>query len=263
EATTTSGTETTTTEATTTSGTETTTTEATTTSGTETTTTEATTTTTTEPKPNSTIIEFELKKPNFYFSVDDREFKAVDLFESITMVETDENGNKIESTRHSIIDEVDFNGATPESTYAQTEVYFVGTVQAYYKGEILPGATPTVYIGVKGDANLTGDVTVADASTVLSYYAKNAAGLDFADYAFQPQDEMLNAFAYFLADVDTESKEGKDVGKNMISVADASNILSYYAKTSAGLGPKWPDIIPSLNDLVGSMWYEIAHPTAQ
>jgi hypothetical protein len=169
------------------------------------------------------------------------------------MVETDETGAAIESTRKSIIDDVDFNGATPLSTYAQTENYFVGTIQAYYNGEAIPGATPTVYIGVKGDADLSGDVMVEDAVAILTYYARSSAALD----ASFNDDEMLNKFAYFLADVDTESKLGADdpdSGK-MITVEDAVNDLTYYAKTAAALNPTWPDIIPSLTSLEGSIWY--------
>ena len=41
-----------------------------------------------------------------------------------------------------------------------------------------------------------------------------------------------------------------------ISVEDAVNVLTYYARKSAALEPTWPEIIPSLTSLEGSMWYE-------
>ena len=255
--TTTEATTTSTTEATTTSTTEatttTTTTEATTTSTTEATTT--TSATTTQPQPNVTTIVFELADPNFYFSVDEREFKATDLFKSVTLISTDADGKIV--SQEDIIDKVNFNGATPKSTYAQTEKYFVGEVQAYYnngtENVLIPDATPTVYIGVKGDADLNGLEDVPDAVAILTYYAKIAAGQQGIVFN---EDPMLNKLAYFLADVDTESKAGENTDGKLMEVNDAVYVLTYYAKKAAGQGPTWPDVIPSLKSLEGSMWYE-------
>ena len=248
-ATTTTEAATTTTEAATT----TTTTEATTTSTTEATTT--TSATTTQPQPNVTTIVFELADPNFYFSVDEREFKATDLFKSVTLISTDADGKIV--SQEDIIDKVNFNGATPKSTYAQTEKYFVGEVQAYYnngtENVLIPGATPTVYIGVKGDADLNGLEDVPDAVSILTYYAKIAAGQQGIVFN---EDPMLNKLAYFLADVDTESKAGENTDGKLMEVNDAVYVLTYYAKKAAGQGPTWPDVIPSLKSLEGSMWYE-------
>ena len=248
---------TTTTEATTTSTTEatttTTTTEATTTSTTEATTT--TSATTTQPQPNVTTIVFELADPNFYFSVDEREFKATDLFKSVTLISTDADGKIV--SQEDIIDKVNFNGATPKSTYAQTEKYFVGEVQAYYnngtENVLIPDATPTVYIGVKGDADLNGLEDVPDAVTILTYIAKVAAG---QEGIVLNDDPMLNKLAFFLADIDTESKEGQNTDGKLLEVSDAVSILTYVAKKAAGQGPTWPEVVPSLKSLEGSMWYE-------
>ena len=255
-ATTTTEAVTTTTEAATTTteaATTTTTTEATTTSTTEATTT--TSATTTQPQPNVTTIVFELADPNFYFSVDEREFKATDLFKSVTLISTDADGKIV--SQEDIIDKVNFNGATPKSTYAQTEKYFVGEVQAYYnngtENVLIPGATPTVYIGVKGDADLNGLEDVPDAVSILTYYAKIAAGQQGIVFN---EDPMLNKLAYFLADVDTESKAGENTDGKLMEVNDAVYVLTYYAKKAAGQGPTWPDVIPSLKSLEGSMWYE-------
>ena len=248
-ATTTTEAATTTTEAATT----TTTTEATTTSTTEATTT--TSATTTQPQPNVTTVIFELADPNFYFSVDEREFKATDLFKSVTLISTDADGNIV--SQEDIIDKVNFNGATPKSTYAQTEKYFVGEVQAYYnngtENVLIPGATPTVYIGVKGDADLNGLEDVPDAVTILTYIAKVAAG---QEGIVLNDDPMLNKLAFFLADIDTESKEGQNTDGKLLEVSDAVSILTYVAKKAAGQGPTWPEVVPSLKSLEGSMWYE-------
>ena len=248
-ATTTTEAATTTTEAATT----TTTTEATTTSTTEATTT--TSATTTQPQPNVTTVIFELADPNFYFSVDEREFKATDLFKSVTLISTDADGNIV--SKEDIIDKVNFNGATPKSTYVQADKYYAGTIQAYYnngtENVLIPDATPTVYIGVKGDADLNGLEDVPDAVSILTYYAKIAAGQQGIVFN---EDPMLNKLAYFLADVDTESKAGENTDGKLMEVNDAVYVLTYYAKKAAGQGPTWPDVIPSLKSLEGSMWYE-------
>ena len=255
-ATTTTEAATTTTEAVTTTteaATTTTTTEATTTSTTEATTT--TSATTTQPQPNVTTIVFELADPNFYFSVDEREFKATDLFKSVTLISTDADGKIV--SQEDIIDKVNFNGATPKSTYVQADKYYAGTIQAYYnngtENVLIPDATPTVYIGVKGDADLNGLEDVPDAVSILTYYAKIAAGQQGIVFN---EDPMLNKLAYFLADVDTESKAGENTDGKLMEVNDAVYVLTYYAKKAAGQGPTWPDVIPSLKSLEGSMWYE-------
>ena len=253
-ATTTTEAATTTTEAaTTTTEAATTTTEATTTSTTEATTT--TSATTTQPQPNVTTIVFELADPNFYFSVDEREFKATDLFKSVTLISTDADGKIV--SQEDIIDKVNFNGATPKSTYVQADKYYAGTIQAYYnngtENVLIPDATPTVYIGVKGDADLNGLEDVPDAVSILTYYAKIAAGQQGIVFN---EDPMLNKLAYFLADVDTESKAGENTDGKLMEVNDAVYVLTYYAKKAAGQGPTWPDVIPSLKSLEGSMWYE-------
>ena len=92
-------------------------------------------------------------------------------------------------------------------------------------------------------------VTVA----VQGYYAKTSAnqpGIVFNE------DEMLNKLAYFLADIDTESKAGQNSDGKVISVQDAVNDLTFYAKKSANQDPQWPDVVPSLKSLEGSIWYE-------
>ena len=112
---------------------------------------------------------------------------------------------------------------------------------------------PTVYIGVKGDADLNGIVDVQDAVAILTYYAKTAAAQE--NVAFN-EDENLNKLAYFLADVDTESKAGMNSGSELMTTQDAANVLTFYAKKAANQEPTWPDVIPSLKSLEGSIWYE-------
>ena len=171
------------------------------------------------------------------------------------MISTDADGNIV--SKEDILDKVNFNGATPKSTYVQADKYYAGTIQAYYnngtENVLIPDATPTVYIGVKGDANLSGMVEVQDAVDILTYYAKTAANQQGVVFN---EDEMLNKLAYFLADIDTECKEGHNADGKVISVQDAVNDLTFYAKKAANQNPQWPDVVPSLKSLEGSMWYE-------
>ncbi len=92
---------------------------------------------------------------------------------------------------------------------------------------------------LKGDANLDGIVDMSDATAALEYYAKRTAGLD----ASFKDDEELNKFSYYLADTDTESINGADSEDAKVDISDATNILTYYAQSIAGLEPDWNNIV--------------------
>ena len=77
-----------------------------------------------------------------------------------------------------------------------------------------------------GDFDGNDSVDVDDAVSVLTFYAKKAAGVAADDLS----DQQFNA-----ADIDTDGS---------ITVQDAVYILTYYAQTSAGLEPSWTDIVP-------------------
>lgn len=79
-----------------------------------------------------------------------------------------------------------------------------------------------------GDFDGNDSIDVDDAVSVLTFYAKKAAGVAVDDLS----DEQFNA-----ADIDTDGS---------ISVQDAVYILTYYAQTSAGLEPSWADILPEV-----------------
>ena len=79
-----------------------------------------------------------------------------------------------------------------------------------------------------GDFDGNDSIDVDDAVSVLTFYAKAAAGVSVDDLS----DEQFNA-----ADIDTDGS---------ISVQDAVYILTYYAQTSAGLEPSWADILPEV-----------------
>ena len=235
---------------------ETTTTTTTGTGGSETTTTTTTGTTGTITPVGTTTLEVEVNPTNFYFSVDERELKPSDLFSKFDIV--DEEGTHFNALEAGA---VTLDKTTPKEIFdAEGKPYCVTEVNAYFtdptKADAEPVAAPvnpTVYIGVKGDTDLSGLVDVPDAVAILTYTAKIAAGQE--NIVFN-EDENLNKFAFFLADVDTESKEGKNDGNKLMTTEDAVRILTYTAKTAAGQEVTWPDVIPSLKSLEGSIWYE-------
>ena len=235
---------------------ETTTTTTTGTGGSETTTTTTTGTTGTITPVGTTTLEVEVNPTNFYFSVDERELKPSDLFSKFDIV--DEEGTHFNALEAGA---VTLDKTTPKEIFdAEGKPYCVTEVNAYFtdptKADAEPVAAPvnpTVYIGVKGDTDLSGLVDVSDAVAILTYTAKIAVGQE--NIVFN-EDENLNKFAFFLADVDTESKEGKNDGNKLMTTEDAVRILTYTAKTAAGQEVTWPDVIPSLKSLEGSIWYE-------
>ena len=224
--------------------------------GSETTTTTTTTNTGTITPVGTTTLEVEVNPANFYFSVDERELKPSDLFSKFDIV--DEEGTHFNALEAGA---VTLDKTTPKEIFdAEGKPYCVTEVNAYFtdptKADAEPVAAPvnpTVYIGVKGDANLDGIVDTKDAVSILTYYAKVAAGHE--NVAFN-EDENLSKLAFFLADVDTESKAGVNSGSQLMATQDAVNVLTYYAKSAAGQEPTWPDVIPSLKSLEGSIWFE-------
>lgn len=222
----------------------------------ETTTTTTTTNTGTITPVGTTTLEVEVNPTNFYFSVDERELKPSDLFSKFDIV--DEDGTHFNALE---LGAVTLDKTTPKEIFdAEGKPYCVTEVNAYFtdptKADAEPVAAPvnpTVYIGVKGDTDLSGLVDVPDAVEVLTYTAKIAAGQEGVVFN---EDENLNKFAFFLADIDTESKEGKNDGNKLMTTEDAVYMLTYTAKTAAGQEPTWPDVVPSLKSLEGSIWYE-------
>lgn len=199
------------------------------------------------------------KEPNFYFSVDDREFKARDLLESVILITTYSDGTVGETD---IIDLVDYNGLTPEmrfeERYETSDYYGVyrGYVNPYYNGEMLD-APSLVYIGVKGDADLNGMVDIPDATAVLTYYARTGAHLEAK--LIQNDNQDYERLAFFLADVTTESTAGQNSEAGILEIPDATYILTYYAQYGAHLDPQWQIIIPPLAEIVDSLWYDKAN----
>ena len=73
-------------------------------------------------------------------------------------------------------------------------------------------------------------VSVEDARLTLQYYASTAASLDFR---LHPQIVTHNA-GVSAADID---------GDGVVTVQDATAILSYYAQQAAGAAPSWEQVL--------------------
>ena len=183
-------------------------------------------------------------KTGYYFSEDTRTFDPTAL---LKVVSVDEEGNETDITADVTFGED--GAATPKSVYADTETYYAGTVDAYYGDTVI--ATPTVYIGVKGDADLNGKVELSDATLALTYYTEHSVNNAFylTSGTKTPENAELETLAYFLADINTESTVGEDVvGTSTIELEDATNILTYYTEESVNNNPKWATICKSLAD---------------
>jgi len=201
----------------------------------------------------------------FYFSHDPRNFKAEDLVATLVRYDIYKDGTKSEAipvTDLSVV-KFDVEGWTnPKEVYDGQVLDENGFVKegyfAYYTGNIPATITDefgekhefkdtvTAYIAVKGDANLDGKANSLDSAAILVYAAAKGAGNEA--YIYSAEDEMLDMFAYFLADVTGESEDrGKtdslgNEGSALDSI-DAANILVYAAKEGAGNNPKWHETL--------------------
>ena len=245
ETTTTTTSDTNTTTTTTTSGSgETTTTsgsgETTTTSGTgETTTTsgtgETTTTTSTDIIPMKDIESISVEVGEGVYNSEETSFDASELIVSAVATLKDGTTKDLDASYFGFLQ-------TPADVY--TAPYYKGTVDIYYVGDADKTALedkPTVAVAMKGDTQLDGDVDMDDAFDTLQYYSSSAAGktVTFTDGS----DELLEKLAFYVSDIDTESKAGKKTEDAEISMDDAFNILQYVSYRAAGKDVVWSDVI--------------------
>ena len=176
------------------------------------------------------------KEADFYFAEDTTTFTPSDLFESITLIQ--EDGTEVDIT-----DQITLSEVSPSTV--ETDEQHRAILPVFYQDELLAELTVPVYIGKKGDIDLDGDVTLADATLALTYYSEHAVNNDFyftTQSAQAPQTEaeqMLEKLMFFLADIDTESKQGADTDNGMIELLDATRILTYYAEQAVGNLPSW------------------------
>ena len=236
ETTTTTTSDTNTTTTTTTSGSgETTTTsgsgETTTTSGSG----ETTTTTSTDIIPMKDIESISVEVGEGVYFSDEESFDASELIVSAVATLKDGTTKDLDASYFGFLQ-------TPADVY--TAPYYKGAVDIYYVGDADKTALedkPTVAVAMKGDTQLDGDVDMDDAFDTLQYYSSSAAGktVTFTDGS----DELLEKLAFYVSDVDTESKAGKKTEDAEISMDDAFNILQYVSYRAAGKDVAWSDVI--------------------
>ena len=158
------------------------------------------------------------------------------IHEDGTVVEAEEQPAAVDITEQCMtIFCDDKQVATPEDTY-ETQIYKYMLEFAYEGNPDVIVGTHQVLIGVKGDTNLSGDVTVADAVEILMYRADMMANPNNPTYVFN-EDPDLHKLGYFLGNVDC-IKEGDD-----LNVADAVNILMFRAEVLANGSATWEQIV--------------------
>ncbi|MCR4889726.1 MAG: hypothetical protein K5979_11205, partial [Ruminococcus sp.] len=131
--------------------------------------------------------------------------------------------------------------------YATEDIATADGTVVIKKGDTLKDSegndlTLTVYIGVKGDANLDGKVGSNDASCILVWYSNMSTGANPAETTFSTSelvkdDALLDEFAAFLSDVNNENDENnfsETKGDRQLLATDATFILTMYSKASTG-----------------------------
>ena len=164
--------------------------------------------------------------------------KAEDIAESAKIVDDDGFVSEFKP------EELSFgrDRETPEVHFVRDGNVFKCLVDIYF-GDILVGS-PEVTRVLKGDVNLDGIINAVDASAALTYYAKHSTE---QEYYFTTREEPLESelkerMAFLAADIDTESGNCGQDDSGGISAKDATAILTFYAKQSAGSDITWNDL---------------------
>lgn len=192
----------------------------------------------------------------FYASYDTHLIRATDfaaaIYADVTYSEYDETtGTQKTEENVDITHLVDCYGATPKALFdnqAQDGYFSSPDMPLYLNGSILTwkdtgkSVTQNIMVGKKGDINYDGNVDASDAYEALLYYAKCSVGADSKLYNGTSTDPNMENFTFFLADIDTCSKEGA-ANSSTINGNDAYYILSYYAAKSVGSNVSWDKYI--------------------
>ena len=132
---------------------------------------------------------------------------------------------------------------------ARNTAYVAENLKATYtseNGKVYEITGPMLYIGKKGDANLDGKVDSTDIYELMRYIAYVGAGFSdtkLLETSPDAADENLSVLAYFLADADTESTEGKNTAEKRLDPQDMFYVMYYVANRGAGVPVTWSDII--------------------
>ena len=137
-----------------------------------------------------------------------------------------------------------FTAGNPESIYSKTPVVtsenFLTVSGVPLENDANQQVALTYYIGQKGDVNRDGVVDAEDATIILIYSAERGAGNDY--YLTDNTDNTMENFAYFLGDVNGESKNSGQDGSEL-DASDATFILQYSALTGSGHTVDWNELI--------------------
>ena len=180
----------------------------------------------------------------YYFSVDKNAFNVADL---LTVYSIDAAGKKTDVT-----DKVTFDYKSPADLYnAEKKAYVKSTLKPKYEDKYIDNTSVTVYVGVKGDTNLNAKNDINDAESTLMYYsmiyagAKNVKFYDIVSTTV-PHNDEVEGLMYFLSDIDTEGKGGKNDATHEITNNDALWNLYFYSYQMAGGEKPWKEICPTL-----------------
>jgi hypothetical protein len=237
---------------------------------TSTTSSETTTTTITNVK-SVPVSKYATVKTSAGFYLDiDPEFHKEQIEEAMLYIKTqniavDEDGNEIEDADGNpvvlgeytenaidITDSVTFGDATPSNTYSADEKDFKYELPIYYRGEALNDVEGLpceveVYIGVKGDADLSNEVDGSDATLILQYFGNMQAGaggvsvdantvqMNKINPIVTGPESIYDEFSVFLADVDSKLTDNWKPGKKAdraIDGSDATLDLKYFGITT-------------------------------
>ena len=245
--TTTSKSTTTTSKATTTTSKATTTTSEAATTTSEATSTTEETTDTTESTTSIVRYRYSVKTVTnaFFYAHDTNPFSADGLVDSVTRYAVYNNG-LTDTVGEKVTQDIaiSFGDLSPAALYDADEnkySYVLDIVVTDEFGEYRIKDGATVYIGVKGDVNLDGSANSIDAAQILTYAAELGAGKEA--YLYTSLDEKLENFAYFLADIDGESRTQDPLSP--VNAVDAASILVYAALVGSGEKITWEELLAS------------------
>ena len=131
----------------------------------------------------------------------------------------------------------------PDVHFIKDGDIFRVTFDVYY-GDILVGSPEAAHI-LKGDVNNDSVVNAIDASIVLTYYASISANHEYhLTTAGEPvTSELMEILAFMAGDIDTESQTHGKGADEVLNALDATRILTFYAKQSAGVEISWSETI--------------------
>ena len=185
---------------------------------------------------------------NFYFSHDSRPFKVEDLIQKayvrevtevdgVEFISEEETPVDLEKVSFGLTSDAADTAPSPADVFAKLEAdgqeaaYTLTPLYIFYDGYVAHNQV-YVYIGVKGDTNLNGVANAMDSGKVLIYAAEYGSGQQTYLTSENGDDvnEALEAFAWFLSDINTESR---DMGET--SNADNDEPVTVNAKDSAAI----------------------------